>query len=151
MGEFNVGMTTSTTPEWGTPQWLFDQLDAEFNFQLDPCCTIENAKCARYFTAEVDGLSQSWNGYGPVYMNPPYGRGIDKWMAKANGTAEAGDLVVCLVPARTDTGWWHDYAIHGEVRFLRGRLTFEGDAEFGHNAPFPSAVVVLRPKASPNA
>ena len=76
-------------------------------------------------------------------MNPPYGRGIDKWMRKAWETAQAGHTVVCLVPARTDTGWWHDYAARGEVRFLRGRLTFEGYAERGHNAPFPSAVVIF--------
>jgi phage N-6-adenine-methyltransferase len=142
VGEFNVGMTTSASAEWGTPQWLFDQLDAEFAFDLDPCCTVENAKCARHFTASDDGLSQEWTG--TVYMNPPYGRGIDQWMRKAWETWQAGHTVVCLVPARTDTAWWHDYAAKGDVRFLRGRLTFDGIAEKGHNAPFPSAVVVFR-------
>lgn len=141
MGEFNVGMTTSVTAEWGTPQWLFDQLDAEFHFDLDPCCTTENAKCERFFTLADDGLAQLWTGR--VFMNPPYGRGIDQWMRKAWETWKEGHLVVCLVPARTDTAWWHDYAAKGQVRFLRGRLTFDGHAEKGHNAPFPSAVVVF--------
>ena len=144
MGEVNQGMMTSNTYEWGTPQWLFDQLAEEFGgFDLDPCATDLNAKCERYFALADDGLAQKWTG--KVYMNPPYGRGIDLWMKKAYEASLAGALVVCLVPARTDTAWWHDYAAHGDVRFLRGRLHFDGVAEKGHNAPFPSAVVVFRP------
>jgi phage N-6-adenine-methyltransferase len=132
---------SSATPEWATPQAFFDELNREFQFTLDPCCTDENRKCPRYYTAVVDGLTQSWADER-VYMNPPYGRQISKWMAKAYAESRAGALVVCLVPARTDTSWWHDYAKLGEVRFIRGRLKF-GTSKV--SAPFPSAVVIFRP------
>jgi len=81
-----------------------------------------------------------WDGV--CWMNPPYGRTIGKWMRKAYESSLTGSTVVCLVPARTDTAWWHDYAIKGEVRFLRGRLKFGGSA---NSAPFPNAVVIFRP------
>lgn len=131
---------SSQRMDWETPQWLFDQLDAEFGFELDVCATPENAKCERYFTPEHDGLSQEWTGV--CWMNPPYGREIGRWMRKAYESSLNGATVVCLVPARTDTAWWHDYAAKGEVRFLRGRLRFVGAR---HSAPFPSAIVVFRP------
>lgn len=129
------------THEWPTPQWLFDALHAEFGFTLDPCATSLNAKCAKYFTSTEDGLKQDWREH-IVFMNPPYGVLIGAWMSKALQSAKAGATVVCLVPARTDTRWWHDYAMKGEVRFLRGRLYF-GDGE--GRAPFPNAIVVFRP------
>lgn len=133
---------SSETPEWYTPQDFFDKLNAEFNFTLDPCCTHENAKCERHFTQEDDGLSQSWHGES-VFMNPPYGRMIKDWMRKAYESCNrSGAQVVCLVPARTDTAWWHDYAMKGEIRFIRGRLKFGGAVD---SAPFPSAVVIFRP------
>jgi len=133
---------SSANCEWATPQWLFDALDREFGFTLDPCATAGNAKCKRFFSRADDGLRQSWAGE-VVFMNPPYGREIAAWMRKAWESAlHGGDTVVCLVPARTDTNWWHDYAMRGEVRLLRGRLKF-GGAKYG--APFPSAVVVFRP------
>jgi len=97
----------SKTYEWSTPQWLFDALDAEFKFTLDPCASLQNAKCAKYFTWVNDGLKQDWADH-IVFMNPPYGREIRKWMRKAYESAQAGATVVCLVPARTDTNWWHD-------------------------------------------
>ncbi len=131
----------SSTPEWPTPQWLFDALDAEFGFGLDPCSTHENAKCVRHFTREEDGLQQDW-GDSVVFMNPPYGREIAKWMQKAYESAQRGATVVCLVPARTDTAWWHRYAMRGEIRFYRGRIRFDGGRSC---APFPSALVVFRP------
>lgn len=129
------------THVWETPQATFDALDREFGFEVDVCALAENAKCARFFTPETDGLAQEWTG--TLWMNPPYGREIREWMKKAYESARAGATVVCLVPARTDAGWWHDYAMKGEVRFIRGRLRFSGMAI---NAPFPSAVVVFRPK-----
>ena len=130
------GMKTSLSAEWATPQRLFDQLDAEFHFTLDPCCTKENAKCEKYYTAGQDGLSQSWDGER-VFMNPPYGRQIKAWIKKAY---ETNATVVCLVPSRTDTAWWHDYCMKGEVRFIRGRLYFnDGDGR----APFPSVIVIF--------
>lgn len=130
---------SSATDLWATPQDFFDKLNAEFGFEVDVCATPENAKCARYFTKLDDGLAQEWRGV--CWMNPPYGREISAWMRKANDAVRGGAVVVCLVPARTDTRWWHEYAIKHEIRFIRGRLKF-GSAK--SNAPFPSAVVVMR-------
>lgn len=138
----NDGMFTSSTPEYSTPADLFEELDKEFNFNLDPCCTDENTKCNNYFTKAEDGLKQVWDG--SVFMNPPYGRDIIKWMAKAHDAvkvSKTAQVVVCLVPSRTDTKWWHTYAmVADEVRFLRGRLKF-GDCN--NSAPFPSAIVIF--------
>ena len=130
---------SSQTEEWATPQELFDKLNNEFHFTLDPCCTHENAKCKKHFTKEEDGLKQSWEGER-VFCNPPYGRAIKQW-AKKCSSANA-ELVVMLVPARTDTAWFHDY-IYGkaEVIFIRGRLKF---GEAVHSAPFPSMICVFR-------
>ena len=130
---------SSSTDLWATPQDFFDKLNAEFGFELDVCATPDNAKCARYFTKQDDGLAQEWSG--KIWMNPPYGREIGAWMKKAYEAAQNGATVVCLVPARTDTNWWHEYAIKHEVRFIRGRLKFGGAKS---NAPFPSAIVVMR-------
>ena len=130
------------TDVWATPQWLFDALDKEFGFTLDPCSDGKNQKCAKHYTSQENGLLRDW-GTETVFMNPPYSE-CDAWMRKAYGAAQEGATVVCLVPSRTDTDWWHRYAMKGEVRLLRGRLRF-GDAEA--NAPFPSAVVVFRPRA----
>ena len=130
---------SSKTDMWATPQDTFDALAAEFGpFDLDVCATPENAKCPHYYTREDDGLAQPWTGR--CFMNPPYGRTIGQWMKKAYEESQRGALVVCLVPARTDTAWWHDYAMKGQIRFLRGRLKFGGSA---NSAPFPSAVVVF--------
>lgn len=130
------------TDVWGTPQHVFDELHAEFNFTLDPCSDGTNAKCPLFFTPEDDGLAQDW-GQHTVFMNPPYSANKD-WMRKAYEASLQGATVVCLVPSRTDVRWWHEYAMKGEIRFLRGRLKF-GDAK--NSAPFPSAVVVFRPIA----
>ncbi len=137
---------SSKDKAWETPQALFDKLSEEFGFTLDPCCTHETAKCKKHFTIEEDGLKQDWSD-DVVFMNPPYGREIVAWMKKAYITAGYGTTVVCLVPSRTDTGWWHDYVMMGEVRFLRGRLRFSGAK---NNAPFPSAVVIFRPRNNPH-
>ena len=133
-------LTSSEKMDWETPPEVFEPLDAEFHFTLDVCATAENAKCARYFTEEEDGLAQDWDGV--CWMNPPYGTAIAKWMKKAYEESRKGAAVVCLVPSRTDTRWWHEYAMQAdEIRYIRGRIKFIG-AENG--APFPSAVVVFR-------
>ena len=129
---------SSKSDEWETPQEFFDVLDAEFSFTIDPCATAKNTKCARYFTVGDDGLAQSWKGER-VFCNPPYGRQIGKWVEKC---AESdADVVVMLIPARTDTVYFHRY-IYGkaEIRFIRGRLKF-GNSKNG--APFPSMIVVF--------
>jgi phage N-6-adenine-methyltransferase len=125
--------------DWGTPQELFDRLNQEFRFTLDVCALPENAKCKRFFSPKENGLQQKWTGV--CWMNPPYGREIEKWMEKALQESERGATVVCLVPARTDTEWWHKYALHGEIRFIRGRVKFQGA---NATAPFPSAIVIFR-------
>jgi len=129
---------SSASDNWATPQDFFDKLNDEFGFTLDVCASAENAKCEKYFTKEDDGLSKVWEGI--VWCNPPYGREIGKWIKKAYQTGARGHVVVMLIPARTDTAYWHDYVIEGEVRFIRGRLKFGGHK---NSAPFPSAVVVF--------
>ena len=123
-------------------------IDAHTHFDLDVCAFPHNAKCLAYFTKEDDGLARDW-GKHTCWMNPPYGKDIKAWMTKALDASRRGATVVCLVPSRTDTAWWHDTVIAGgaEVRFVRGRLRFVG-AE--HPAPFPSAVVIFRPPPSPS-
>lgn len=132
---------SSQTDEWSTPRAFFDLLDAEVGFTLDPCATADNAKCARFFTRAEDGLSQDWSGQ-VVFMNPPYGRAIGRWVKKAWEESQRGATVVCLIPARADTAYWHDYCLRGEIHFLRGRLKFGGAT---NSAPCPSAVVIFRP------
>ena len=139
MGNIDVHFT-SNTDLWSTPQDFFDNLNKKYNFTLDVCATNENAKCDQYYTLDVDGLSQSW--VGVCWMNPPYGREICLWMKKAYESSLNGAKIVCLVPARTDTKWWHDYAMKGEIEFIKGRLKF-GNAK--NSSPFPSAVVVFNP------
>ena len=134
-------MFSSATDQWATPQSFFNEWDAVFRFELDVCADAQNAKCWRYFSEQDNGLYQDW-APNRCWMNPPYGREIRRWMQKAYEESLKGATVVCLVPARTDTAWWHDYAMKGEITFIRGRLKF-GDAKSG--APFPSAVVVFRP------
>lgn len=129
---------TSKSDEWETPQEIFEGLNKDYNFTLDPCATKENAKCKKYFTIENDGLFRSWKNE-TVFMNPPYGRNIGKWIAKAyNESVKHNALVVCLIPSRTDTKWWHTYVMKGKITFLKGRLKFGGGKT---NAPFPSAIV----------
>ena len=143
----NRSLFTSQTAEWATPQSLFDTLNEQFHFTLDPCATSENTKCKRYFTKADDGLAQPW--VGRVFMNPPYGREIGKWVKKAYEQSQSNaEIVVCLLPARTDTRWWHDYCLKGEIQFVRGRLKF-GDAK--NAAPFPSVIVCFSKKSKRQA
>lgn len=134
-------MFSQQSDVWGTPQWLFHALDREFGFTLDPCTDGINAKCAKFYTPSDSGLLKDW-GTETVFMNPPYSE-CEGWMRKAFGAAQDGATVVCLVPSRTDTEWWHRYAMKGEIRLIKGRLKF-GDAV--NPAPFPSAIVVFRPR-----
>lgn len=143
---------SSKSDMWETPQDLFDRLDAEYAFTRDVCAIPENAKCKRFFTPEQNGLVQEWTG--TCWMNPPYGRSINAWVAKAYESSLKGATVVCLIPSRTDTRWWHDYCVKGEITFLKGRLKFVNRAfpswraDGSHKispAPFPSAIVIFKP------
>ena len=134
---------SSASVEWATPQWLFDLLDDEFKFTLDPCATKANAKCKKYFTREQDGLKQSWEDER-VFVNPPYGEENAKWIMKAALLHQSkAELTVCLVPARTDTRWWALFveAWATEIRLVTKRLKF-GDGN--NSAPFPSVVVIYK-------
>ena len=130
---------SSKTDMWSTPQSFFNKYNEKYNFNLDVCASEDNAKSAKYFTETDDGLQQEWEGV--CWMNPPYGREIKKWMEKAYKSSLKGATVVCLVPARTDTIWWHEYAMKGEIEFIKGRLKF-GNSK--NSAPFPSAIVVFK-------
>lgn len=143
----NDGLFSSNTDLWSTPQEFFDALHKEFGFLIYVCALPENAKCEAYFTPEMNSLKQSWEGK-TCWMNPPYGREIGLWVEKAFKEAQKpGTIVVCLLPARTDTRWWHDYCMKGEIRFVRGRLKF-GSSK--NSAPFPSAVVIFGRKDQTN-
>ena len=131
---------SSKTDMWATPVAFFEYYNNIFRFDLDVCASAENAKCETFYTEEDDGLAQEWEGN--CWMNPPYGREIIHGMRKAYESSLRGATVVCLVPARTDTKWWHEYAMKGDIEFIRGRLKF-GDAK--NSAPFPSAVVIFYP------
>jgi len=138
----------SESIEWGTPQYLFDELNEEFDFVLDCCANEKNHKCEKWFSKEENGLSVDWFIYKRVFMNPPYGRQLKHWMRKAYEEYLKGTTVVCLVPSRTDTIWWHDYCMKAtEIRFIKGRLTFEGAK---NSAPFPSAIIVFQVRDYPN-
>jgi len=132
---------SSKSDEWSTPWWIYNELDAEFHFDLDPCSTDENCKCEHYYTLADDGLSKSWSGYN-VFCNPPYSQ-IAMWVEKAYmESRKPNTVVVMLIPSRTDTRWFHNYIYHkAEIRFIKGRLKF-GNAIY--NAPFPSMVVIFR-------
>lgn len=134
-------MFSSKTDLWETPQEFFDKLNKEFHFEIDVCALPENAKCERFYTPEMDGLSQPWEGC--CWCNPPYGREVKKWVKRAYDASSSGATVVMLLPARTDTKWFHEYIYgrkHVEVRFICGRLKFGGSK---NSAPFPSMVVIF--------
>lgn len=138
---FNESLVSSNTNEWGTPQKLFEILNEEFHFTLDPCSTDVNHKTNKYYTQKEDGLLQDWSGEC-VFMNPPYGYQTAKWIEKAFKESLKGTMVVCLITARTDTSYWHDIIFRhaAQIRFIRGKIKFDG-AKW--NAPFASAVVIF--------
>jgi len=136
---------SSKNEEWATPEDFFDVINSEFGLLWDACATHENYKLPLYWTKNEDGLSTDWRGKR-IWMNPPYGSVIGHWVKKAaTGRAE---VVVCLLPARTDTRWFHDHIYqnpHAEIRFIKGRIRFAGAA---HSAPFPSMLVIFRNPSS---
>lgn len=137
----NKGLYTSLTDEWETPQNFFDDLDAEFHFTLDVCATTANAKCSKFYTKADNGLTKIWSGER-VFCNPPYGKFIGEWVRKCRVEADKGTLVVGLLPARTDTRWFHEhiYQKSKEIRFIKGRLKF-GNSK--NSAPFPSMIIIF--------
>lgn len=141
MSRLNEGMFSGDRGDWETPQAFYDLVDAEFGFTLDAAASPENAKAPDFYTIEDDALSRLWQG--TVWVNPPYGRGMDAWVRKGYEASRGGATVVMLIPARTDTGYWHEFCMKAsEIRLIRGRLVFVGASE---NAPFPSALIIFRP------
>jgi len=150
---FNDGLKSSKQDTWTTPRDTFDALDKEFHFTLDAAALqVSTLVQDNWYgpdhpePSRQDAISCNWlddGKGGTVWLNPPYGRAIKTFMAKADAEARCGATIVCLVPARTDTNWWWDSVIHHEVRFIRGRLKFGNQK---NSAPFPSAVVIMRPK-----
>ncbi len=137
--------------DWSTPRWLFDRLDEEFQFTLDVCAQPWNAKCEKFFTEQDDALNLPWFG-SSCWMNPPYGKTVIKWVEKAYlevyKDGHAG-RVCCLLPARTDTRYWWEFCVKGEIRFIKGRLKFELPTGERSSAPFPSAVVIFEEGREP--
>jgi phage N-6-adenine-methyltransferase len=144
----NPALFSSNSEEWSTPQGLLDELDKEFHFELDAAATVENAKCKKFWTKEDDGLKQSWaiSTKNSVWLNPPYSRNLDQWIHKAHTYANTYNIkTVMLLPARTDTAWFHDFIYNQyEIRFIRGRLKF-GNSK--NSAPFPSMLVIFDGKS----
>lgn len=140
MGKINKSWYSHATDLWSTPKAVFHELDAEFHFTLDPCAVAENTTCAKYYSPEQDGLVQDWGGE-IVFCNPPFSD-MKKWVRKCSEEAKKPNTrVVMLIPARTDTSYFHDYIYNkAEVRFIRGRLHY-GDGKQG--APFPSMIVIF--------
>lgn len=139
-------MFSHNSNEWQTPRSLFDELNKEFNFTLDPCSTHENHKCEKYYTKEDDGLSKNWFGE-VVFVNPPYGKQIGTWVKKCYEEYLKGTKVVMLIPSRTDTKFFHQYIWKiADIRFIKGRLKFVNpNIEKQNSAPFPSMIVIYDP------
>jgi phage N-6-adenine-methyltransferase len=140
---------TSNSDEYETPPELFERLNKRFAFTLDPCATPATAKCPKFYTKEDDGLSKDWSGER-VFCNPPYSE-VGKWVEKARNSHDGHTWIVLLIPARTDTRWFHDHLYEMDtarhrvyIEFLRGRLKFHvNGAPTKNSAPFPSMVVVM--------
>lgn len=139
----NTALFTSRSEEWETPAYVFRPLDSEFHFQVDVCATTENAKCKIFFDKFSDGLEREWSPFR-CWMNPPYGSKISNWVKKAFQESQRGALVVCLLPARTDTQWWHTWVMKAaEIRLVVGRINFGQQKQ---SAPFPSCIAIFYPE-----
>lgn len=140
----NGAAYSSKNMNWETPIQLFDELDRQYHFTLDPASSDGNAKCSKHYTIADDGLKQDWSGES-VFCNPPYGRQIPAWVEKAAHEAlKPNTVIVLLLPARTDTRWFHEYLYHrARIDFLKGRLQFTINGETMQSAPFPSMIAVL--------
>jgi site-specific DNA-methyltransferase (adenine-specific) len=137
---------SSSSNEWGTPDYIFNALDDEFNFELDAAASEDLAKCEPYFTKSDNALLKDWSAVAnTVWLNPPYGRGIGKWIEKAYKEAQKGCTVVVLTFVRSDTRWWHDWALKAEeIRMIKGRVAFTNSSGVSSNAaPAPSCVLIF--------
>lgn len=138
MAQFSTKFDTGRQ-DWETPEEIFNPLNQEFNFTTDVCASPENTKCDFFYSEADNALHLKWQGV--CWMNPPFGS-QGRWVRKAYEESKKGITVVCLLPARTNTSWWHDYCMKGEIRFIRGRPKFKGAK---HGLPQPLAIVIFRP------
>nr|DAU67690.1 MAG TPA: DNA N-6-adenine-methyltransferase [Caudoviricetes sp.] len=140
----NKVLFSSKKEDWETPKKLFDELDNEFHFTLDPCANEFNHKCDNYYTIDDDGLKQDWNGQ-TVFVNPPYGKKLYDWVEKCyKESKKPNTTIVLLIPSRTDTRYFHEFLYkknNVEIRFLKGRLKFE---KAKYPAPFPSLIAIMK-------
>ena len=137
-------MLSSVKMDWETPKDFFNELNKEFDFTLDPCCSINNAKCNKFYTELDDGLLQDWSNER-VFVNPPYGRAIKDWVKKCFDERNKADIIVMLIPARTDTLYFHKYIYHiAKIRFIKGRIKFIGNQKGSGSAPFPSMLCIFK-------
>ena len=127
---------------WSTPDRLFDQLNKEFKFNLDACASGWNHKCANYFTEQDDALTKDWEGV--IWMNPPYSN-CGTWIKKAHEECQKGSVIVCLIPARVETNWFHDFCIPHEIRFVKGRIHFSDENGSSGRPRFGCVLVIMRP------
>ena len=138
MSNFDNNRFKSTNQEWETPDDLFNKIDSMFHFTCDVCASATNTKCQKYWSESNSCLDKVWDGIN--WMNPPY-KDMKKWVIKAyNESRKDNCVVVCLIPARTNTNWRHEYCMKGEIRFLEGRPKFEGCI---HGLPQPLALVIF--------
>jgi len=150
MADFKNGRFNSKKQDWITPNNIYFLLDQEFKFDIDLAADENNSKCGVFFDEKKDAMSQSWAGIG--WLNPPYGNygkhSLQKWVKKSYDESRRLDcVVVMLIPSRTNTKWWHNYAMESsEIRFLNKRLSFGGSS---NKAPFPSAIIVFSGRSSP--
>lgn len=134
----------SKSTEYETPDDIFKPLQKEFNIILDVCATGKNKKCNKYYDIDIAAFKQDWYKIGNAWMNPPFGKNLKKWVEKAYKESQKGIVVVCLLPVRSNTNWWHEYCMKGEIRFLRGEIKFN-NMKRGLWLPF--AIVIFKPKS----
>lgn len=141
-------MPKSKSQSWATPWWLFDELDYEFGFTVDAAASRENCKLDRYWTEETNGLEKDWSGER-VFVNPPFAvADLRQWVEKAyEETRKENTTVVMIVPVKSDQDWWHKYGVKSEVRFVRGRVTFQNAKG---TYPGPVAVLVFAKNIEPS-
>jgi site-specific DNA-methyltransferase (adenine-specific) len=146
MADFNKNRFQANSIEWETPKDFFKPINDEFEFTLDVCATKDNTKASKFFSKEDNGLSKSWSG-NICWMNPPYGKDLVLWLKKAKAESE-NCTVVSLIPARTNTKWWHEIVLKAsEIRFVLGRPKFNNAK---HGLPFPLALVIFKKHVNKN-
>ena len=140
----NDQLFSSENHDWETPGDLFHAVNQEFKFDLDAAANESNAKLGSFISPTEDALSLDWSLKGKsIWLNPPYGRTIGKWLKKAYCESLKGCTVVVLTMVRSDTKWWQEWAMKAaEIRLIEGRVHFKRGQESGPS-PAPSALIIF--------